>query len=369
MPIDAPLTETFGVEIECLAKCSFEEIKKLRTDKTFQWDEDHEVIQKVIYSTLHNAGIPVNSAFDYKTNYNKWTIAEDSTILEFEESQGPTTPSLFRYFGFELKSRILPVTAPSSFQEITSVLHLIKSRFDLVTNMTCGLHVHVGNGTKGFPVRTLRTLAQLVTAFEPEIHRLHADSRIQYPSIAGWCLPPSKVLLATDPLERHQEMQKLQTVDDVRSLMNPLFNRCLAYNFKNLASANMDAPHELGTKTQTVEFRQHAASVDADEIVAWVQFTTGLVRYSHSVQDPEPVSPSNSNSSSESQTRHFDLCIHRAADDGFSILDLMQAIGLGELVPFYEGRLYRRERVGLDREMVGRMMRHEFWKMLLRESV
>ena len=236
---------------------------------------------------------------------------------------------------------------PTGFEEVRCVLSLIKSRVELITNLSCGLHVHVGNAEKGYPLRTLKNFALLVTRFEREIHRLHPDERVIYPGVRRWCCPPSQLLQPRDPLLSGRCIENVKTLEELQSLMNPVYYRNAAYNFLHLAEPG----GEFLDSYQTIEFRQHAASVDADEILAWVEFTTGMVRYSHHLVNSDWL---------------FDLCSYCPTDDSFGILDLMRKFGQEDLVTFYRTRLHPKHRPEYNKSMGGQ--RHGFWRHMINQG-
>ena len=96
----------------------------------------------------------------------------------------------------------------------------------------------------------------------------------------------------------HRILRECTTVEEVANMMcpdlprsnNPKFRHFYKYNFMTLLS---DRP--------VIEFRQHEGTLDADEIIAWVQFVGALVSLAHNIDiqnlarlahlsDPQPVS-------------------------------------------------------------------------------
>lgn len=60
---------------------------------------------------------------------------------------------------------------------MAKVCTLLANRFCILVNETTGLHVHVGNGAKGFKLLTVKHLIAFCWAFEPQLNSLHLPSR------------------------------------------------------------------------------------------------------------------------------------------------------------------------------------------------
>ena len=323
MSLESPLSQTFGVEIECIAKCSplqVELAKMAVPPQRFQ--QARRGIVNAIYSLFMAAQIPINNPLETYgvSNYLKWSIWEDASIREGEEDLGWV--GTYQYFGLEIISRVLQPDA-EGLQEVFNVLDILSTQFNLITNRSTGLHVHVGNGTEGFPLPTLKKLAQLVTGFEHIIHSLHPDYRLEEREVSRFCEPPSesRYLQSQNPFEKMLCIEEVDSLEEFLEVMNPGMSRAFAYNFQNL-----DPWEESGSKT--IEFRQHAGTVNAAEIIAWIEFMTGLVSFSHEV----------------SSVQHIAICMARVTDDKFSILDLMKLIGKKHLVEYYRDRFHMRQR-------------------------
>lgn len=123
------------------------------------------------------------------SNYLKWTIWKDLSIRGEDEGLGWV--GIYQYFGLEVISRMLQPDA-GGLQEVVSALDIHRAQFSLITDRSTGLHVHVGNRTKGFPFQTPKKLAQLVTGFEHIVHSLHLDYRLEEREAARLCEPPSE---------------------------------------------------------------------------------------------------------------------------------------------------------------------------------
>lgn len=68
--------------------------------------------------------------------------------------------------------------------------------------------------------------------------------------------------------------------------------------------------------------------MDADTILAWAEFTTGIVEYCHRIP-PDKL---------------MRLLLTFGTNDEFSLLNLLQIIGKAHLVEYYKPKLANRER-------------------------
>ena len=317
MWLDGPLQNpTFGVEMEFIIR----HIPHQTAHGELYQVHIHEQLRQ----HLKEAGVAVNSQFGPPT-YSAWIVDSDASIRPYEE-EDDDIHSKIACTGVELISRVLPVNR-AGFEEIRSVVGLVRAKFDVKVNQSTGLHVHVGNGTDGFNNQCIQNLAQLVTVFQHQIDSIHPDSRIN----AFWAMPPSDsdaLHVWEGPFAAAEVLQENER--ETIELMNPHQERSMAYNFTNLVD---------DWRKRTIEFRQHQGSVNAGQIVAWAEFVTALVSYCHSI----------------SPQRFLKLILRFGTDKNFSVLHLMQIIGKPHLVEYYRDKLVSRERprIALPNPSVG----------------
>lgn len=300
---DCPLQQTFGVEFEFVMKIPLQ-----RGDFN-----QRTAVQEPMARLLTAGGFPVN-AIGSRRLYKKWSVEGDVSINP-ESSEDDDPNPIGVYFGVELKSRVLPVNQ-TSFDEICQVVDIVDLHFQIVRNLTTGFHVHCGNGNRGFSLRCLKNLAELVTLFEHQIQSIHSDDRIEN----FFCASLSLNNTPGGPFHALAQIEKIEDMGTFLEHMNPGEHRFLAYNFLNLQS-----PRDI----QTVEFRQHRGTMDTTEILAWVELTTGLVSYCHSVPPDQLMT----------------LMLTFGTDHSFSVLDLLRVIGKTRLISYYRRRLVDRDRL------------------------
>ncbi|MCJ1318894.1 hypothetical protein MMC15_004226 [Xylographa vitiligo] len=324
MSTEKPLEITFGVEVECVLRMTKDQYSE--NEARFK-ESPHSYKNSFsnssyasIFEVLSTAGIPINIGYQdpLDDSWNdRWTIKEDSSIEAFE-AHGGNIPD-HEYKNLELVSRILPLT-DESLEEIEAEIQNIRTRYTLITNESTGLHVHVGDGNRGFALQTLKRFSILVITFEHIIESIHPDARI---SVDGMQQCKRSSWGTRNIHDISSTVEECQSFEELRTLMNPELTKKYAYNFGNLSLTEY-------LPKMTIEFRQHEGVVDPERITNWAKFVTGLVNFSHAV----------------STAQHVWLWMTYSRDQTYTVLDLMKAIGRGDLVSYYRSQLYLRPQSG-----------------------
>ena len=241
-----------------------------------------------------------------------WKVTKDSSIKADDFLTGKQG-GRYGYAGIELKSPALPYTAKSLVTIREMCQHL--GELDILVNESCGLHVHVGNKRKGFPLETMKNLCVLTATFERELESIHPPHRISnYHTRSIGSVFHNGISLP----DIRRKIRNAQTVGDLIQLVQK-GEKYHAYNFLHLHSSK-------GLKT--VEFRQHEATVNADAITRWVELTSGLVDKAHrfAVKDHLNVG-------------EMDAYINRMNSiPQLSIIELVESLGLEDVASYYDGR-------------------------------
>ena len=212
-----PLDVSYGVEFEFILVESFpeEQARPYRTknDKCYYGLSQVANVLKNALFQCRSCGeqfhVPIgiqDESEDWKPDHSQWNVVSDDS-MQLSKSQKKTLwNGGCDVFGVEVTSRKLfadrDVTIPTdsksdhqhtitSEEEIRTILDALNRAFNspaaakdgriiqwLVTNKTCGLHVHVGNDEEGFPLQTVKNVLSLSTAFERVIDRMHSRPRI-----------------------------------------------------------------------------------------------------------------------------------------------------------------------------------------------
>ena len=302
---------------------------------------EHHLQRSRLIPALRSAGIPVHPAKDapkeeQDQGYDKWTVLGDASVtpdtkherdMALTWANGTTTTltraqrKVLRFADVEVTSRVLPYCA-DSFREIETVLKTITSRFPVLVPETAGLHVHVGNQSRGFPLHTLQNLTTLAACFETQLNQIHPAHRLDNP----YCYLPRWSFEPTDrDLWRMAEIIDAQ--ESVAQLVNVwqlqrgslLSNHQRCYNLANLLYQ--------GPK-KTVEFRQHGGSLNFGEVRAWALVAICLVSLAHEVDSAV----------------WLDLILEKGYEEDFDLLGLLNRLGLTVLAEFFQERLFRHPR-------------------------
>ncbi|KAI4131340.1 MAG: hypothetical protein LQ347_003031 [Umbilicaria vellea] len=312
--MDEPFEPTFGIELEFIVLYQKEDYV----------DADHEeaLLQHMV-DELKGNNFPVNNP--HVDNIDNWTVSTDSTV-ELEQKELPRHLQGSQWYVVELKSPAYRYRM-EALTEVQRAVDLVKKRFNIFVNRTCGFHVHVGNRDRGFTLETVKNLALLVTVFERQINQLHPRHR----NSNTWCETPGMQFPSLNLWEVVEAIEAMSDIEDLTALMcrNRVFgggSKFRAYNFTNLSYG----------ETKTIEFRQHQGTMDTLAIRAWIGLTCRLVGLS---RDAGPVG-------------FIELVKECADKSNFTVIDLLYSLGFEDLgryylMQYYSTRSRRREPKGL----------------------
>ena len=339
------LLQTFGPEIE-----AFWEYTRDHATQLDDLAKDNETIKNRILNgtyirhdltdRLVNEGIKAqtedkNESYECQKGYQHWTIEREVLFHPDPLPEGASRISI------EVISRILNYDE-SGFNEVERVLHVMGEYTNppFIVNTATGLHVHVGSN-QPYTLPWLKGFCQLVTAFEHEIEALHPDHRVRPEpyDFNEYCAPPSNLprlfpregpVVGIAVLESCQDIRSLQKVFSPSS-KHTLHSKYTAYNILNIGDTNS------GNPKQTIEFRQHAGSLDAEEILHWVDFVGALVRYAYYADHEELLR----------------FCMKHLRDwqngGRYTVFGLMKTIGVSFLIPYYTPKVnFERPRRSLE---------------------
>lgn len=160
--IHTPINVSFGIEFEMIVLYEAKKYEaELKSGEGVHWQSSSDesiiglrekmliLIRIEMIKVLTDYGIPTNK-WDRAEDYTKWTVEHDGTIaLEEDRVQD--------WCAIELKTPAF-FSHPWAFDEVKRVLNLVKKNFTTVVNDSCGLHIHVRNCHKGYPLRILKNL-------------------------------------------------------------------------------------------------------------------------------------------------------------------------------------------------------------------
>ena len=250
----------------------------------------NDIVQKHIAETLISAGFSAITDEDVRRKYNEailggpdpehyksWNVTTDSSIRVPGEDGTPGIAE-YEWCKVEVISPVMIFT-PQAVRQVQKVCKLISRKYRTLTNEWCGLHVHVGQGSKGLPDYAIKNLAAMIWTFEDRLdllHPLHRSNDAACNSLYNSAPLASELDFETDqPLLLTEQIDRIfecQTGDHVISLVNdecPSYGS--AYNFWNLLSQ-----HSRSSK-RTIEFRQHEGTLDSKRVENWIKVCVRLV--------------------------------------------------------------------------------------------
>ena len=335
-----PLKLTFGIELEFVVRHHYTSTDELSEGSTendigYQREMTRSVIQDDIVNSLLRVGLEaIDSEHDDETPHlDAWVLEDDASIIPFDLANDPGSVN-WEYFGFEVKSPKLTFNK-QSLQQVQVAINAITTHNNVIINETCGMHVHIGNGTRGFSLNTLKNFAAFVTAFEQQIHSLVSSRRFRHEN--RFCRPLSRShhLHAKSKLRQTRFILGAPDLEALLDIVTP-HGRYYAYNFVNLLQGYVERFNNMVTGYNTIEFRQHEGTMDVALVTNWIKFVAGLVSFAHYISPATLVH----------------LLADRCYDPGFTVLDLMRVMNRPGLVSFYRGKVFEHGIWGQDRPPV-----------------
>ncbi|TGO23836.1 hypothetical protein BPAE_0120g00150 [Botrytis paeoniae] len=269
---------TFGVEFEFgirFKKGSFPDYRKLGpetlivetglellTEAEIDRDSPHFSMPNKDPNKIHQQDL-----------FNTWAIGTDATI-SFHAEEHADRSSMF--VELELITPVMKF-GPKALKDIDKMLTAFKKHFDVVVNQSCGLHVHVGNGTKGLSFEPFQYLMATIWIFEPQILSLLRKSRIN----GRYCGSLHKRSnLGVYKFEGNL-LDVLFSTSDINEVV-AMFNGYNSFSYMAFKLEFLLHPFPHPVK-RTIEFRAHEGSMNSETVLNWVSFVVELVSWAHKI--------------------------------------------------------------------------------------
>lgn len=246
-----------------------------------------DVVRMTMAESLRAAGLPAAADIVHlrKEHYgpdfrqeNNWWVTGDASIE-------PEATHLFKdldWFQMELNSPAL-MWFPEALATIRSAVETLTANFLINSGDTCGLHVHVGYGQEGYQLQSLKDIMSFLWCFEPQITTIHPERRMH--TIYASCLQEGSIIAQTWGELHEMRVRPEEAVAIIQSTksINDLITEChgdgglneMVYRFSQLRIRPNGMPQEPFKRT--VEFRQHAASLEFPRVEAWINTVVGIV--------------------------------------------------------------------------------------------
>lgn len=240
----------------------------------------------------------------------------------------------------------------------------------LVINESTSTHVHIGNSHHGFPLETIKNVMSVLVAHERQFDSIHATDRItgiahlshdlpwdearkspmdatvpmvynspcsfhMITSAFAHCKPLESATGAVDimsvsyPGTSFDETPALRfaaqkcdvaswltliehaaSLDDIAQFQDEMGHES-TINLENLREQGAVADPELDVPKMTIEFRQHAGTLQPTEILNWIGVLVGLFKYANTTRASDVKA----------------MCLRNWTDPSMTMLDLLKVFG------------------------------------------
>lgn len=189
----------------------------------------------VLVDALREEGIQVSAENYNHTTRNHWKLVTDSSL------SGNNT--------FELVSPVLE--GQNGLKELKKVCWVLDA-CDVKVNASCGLHIHFD--AANFSLQTWKNIAISYKHIELVIDKFMPESRQNN----NYCRSLRNIT--------EQKINNAQSIDNLQQVA-----------FENTRYFKVNP--QSYSRHKTIEFRQHAGSINYDKISNWVLFLNGLVTF------------------------------------------------------------------------------------------
>lgn len=197
--------------------------------------EAYNCRMNVLVDALREEGVQVSSESYNHTTRNHWKIVSDSSL------SGNNT--------FELVSPVLEGEA--GLKELKKVCWVLDA-CGVKVNASCGLHIHFD--TANFSLQSWKNIAISYKHIESVIDKFMPESRRNN----NYCRSLRNIT--------EQKINNAQSIDNLQQVA-----------FENTRYFKVNP--QSYSRHKTIEFRQHAGSINYDKISNWVLFLNGLVTF------------------------------------------------------------------------------------------
>ncbi|KAM0721466.1 hypothetical protein Q7P37_002390 [Cladosporium fusiforme] len=355
---------TFGIELEFIAIYPKGQFRFGDMDDDIMAAISLAINAKGIKATGHESlddDVPINS--DKSEPFDSWTVDEEGgLLLSKAELAALDSDENLLVQPMELSSRKMWLNAEDWQSEVAAVLNVLDSfcakgcRF--ITNSTTGLHVHIGFGDTRMNLRTAKGVLQLCTAFEDRLDVLYPINRIDenaalkgadgehFNANLSWHFANNiKTSLAKNvchwlaeieectSLKELEQFYKVDGPQPVHPSAEMIVNKAkksfkIDAHYSTLNVDNLYTPDRFedgrweldGEPTGTLEFRQHAGTLEFQDICAHVELLRTVLlshyynRFSHATDQAAEAQASNAANMVEQHLLELNMVEHDTAD-------------------------------------------------------
>lgn len=342
--------------------------------QTISEDRERLVLPYVrnhIVQTIHTEELPCSNTS--LGDLDIWAIGRDPSI------NTTSSDSKMLLFPMEITSPAYEFT-PESLRAVEKFCKVLRANYHTEVNSSCGLHVHISFGkdfnheTKRWTFERLQKLMMFVWAFEPQLQTIHPDHR-QEGGNQGDFADAQAIPIRTGSSLSLQLRSRQETAGSPRRFgLDEIYRAHDLHKLEYLVSSEgrqkvmavsiyhitfcYDYPNERMNSRRTkptVEFRQHAGTLDGEQVVKWVETLVGIIQWLEQKDDLDPeafmklakecreksekvIRQARRSVIGEGEERRRPMT--GEGEDAFTIVDLLECIGLLEQARYYSARLF-----------------------------
>ncbi|KAM3071269.1 hypothetical protein ACMFMF_007742 [Clarireedia jacksonii] len=282
---------------------------------------NHFTIQRHIRAVLRQGGFATGDGDN--GDIDVWEVVGDASIRTQLGGE-------YQYFGIEVRTPAFYYES-DALLAIRGVCSLLKSQFRVSVNKSCGLHVHVGNcAGDGFTLPHLRRIVAFLHAFEPQLDTVHPSHRLRN--------------IYCDSFRGGTKYSYLQ---ELTNMACDGSGTSLAYSLDRI----QDAVRYVSLRPfATIEFRQHEATLEFEEVDMWIHTVIGIIAWLHHASDNEVgallsiAEQENWAAEGEKGGLHdADMMLRLGpafADREFTFTDLLKSMNLSGPADYYKDKLH-----------------------------
>lgn len=308
-------------------------------------------------AALFNANnLGVNQEDPSIKTMHSWQITEDTSLDDpTPEDSGGIYHKDYVYSQMEVISPALEFNQ-ESLDEVEAACNLLKENYVVGCNDSTGTHVHTGRFSQPVPFSLffLKKLIVFLYAFEPQITSIHEPRRING-TLLGNIRDRSNITFefqkefGTRPSPSTVIFYLLQ-VDNLNDLIRAgtTGGKFFDYNFGGLMEAAYKVQNDYDNDGEghTIEFRQHAGTLDGEAITMWIRVLAGIINFIEDVSPESFTDLITKITTAETWEKEYDGWDEERekmygpvpADGSFTIVDLLNHIGLPEEARYYSTR-------------------------------
>ena len=208
------MNSKFGIELECFG-----------------------VSRSIVVSALRTAGLNVMTAGYTGRDYDVWQVKTDCSIQGVD--------------GFEVVS---PVLEGENGIYQARIACVVLQELNAQVNKSCGFHIH--HNAQGWDVKKFKNLFKRFTKYEAALDSIQPASRRNN----RFC--QSNALTSVN-----KTFAKIEACNTIAQISD-------VYGHSRYFKLNLQSFFRMGS----VEFRNHAGTVDADKVESYIRLTAGFVQ-------------------------------------------------------------------------------------------